>query len=47
MGGWGWFGWSGVVEVVTLVLVVGFFEEAKCPKKKKVDPLQDHAASGW
>ena len=24
-----------MVEVVTLVLVVGFFEEAKCPKKKK------------
>ena len=33
----------GVVEVVTVVLVVGVFEEAKCPKKKeKVDPLQ-----GW
>ena len=37
----------GVVKVLTLVLVVGVFEEAKCPKKKKVDPLQDHAASGW
>ena len=38
----------GVVEVVRLVLVVGVFEEAKCPeKRKKVDPLQDHAASGW
>ena len=28
MGGW-------VVEVVTVVLVVGVFEEAKCPKKKE------------
>ena len=37
-----------VVEVVTVVLVVGVFEEAKCPEKReKVDPLQDHAASGW
>ena len=25
----------GVVEVVTVVLVVGVFEEAKCPKKRK------------
>ena len=24
-----------VVEVVTVVLVVGVFEEAKCPKKRK------------
>ena len=24
----------GVVEVVTVVLVVGVFEEAKCPKKQ-------------
>ena len=38
----------GVVEVVRLVLVVGVFEEAKCPKKKEeFNPLQDHAASGW
>ena len=38
-----------VVGVVEVVLVVGVFEEAKCPEKKeeKVDPLQDHAASGW
>ena len=25
----------GVMEVVRLVLVVGVFEEAKCPEKKK------------
>ena len=25
----------GVVEVATLVLVVGVFEEAKCPEKKE------------
>ena len=25
----------GVVEVFTVVFVVGVFEEAKCPKKKK------------
>ena len=39
-----------VVTVVLVVLVVRVFGEAKCPKKrkeKKVDPLQDDAASGW
>ena len=38
----------GVVKVATVFLVVGVFEEAKCPKKKEeFNPLQDHAASGW